>query len=195
MKTLSLFVLIFSFCAFPAKPKTAAEPSVLMEVNLEGSSIIINGDSNIKKWDTKANKFSGQGSFQIKDGALKKINSFTLTLDTNEIKSGSDSMDGKTAKALETEKFPQITCTLKSSTINGDTVTGSMEYNLHGIKKTFDINPKVTLTGNEIVVEGEQDISMTDFQITPPENKILFVTATAKPELKIKFKLNLKTKN
>jgi polyisoprenoid-binding protein YceI len=195
MKTFSLFVLLFSFCAFPAKPQKTTEPAVLMEVNSEGSSIVIYGDSNLHKWDTKANKYSGSGSFVLKEGKLQKINNFSLTLVSNEIKSDSDSMNEKTAAALETEKFPQVTCTIKSSSINGDNVSGSMEYDLHGVKKNFDFKSKVTITGNDMVVEGEQDILMTDFKIDPPKTKVVFITATAKPELKIKYKLTLKTRN
>jgi hypothetical protein len=165
-----------------------------MNSDQSSSSITIYGDSNLHKWDIKATKFNGTGSFVLDGGKLKTISSFSLTLETKEIKSDSDSMNEKTAKALEPDKYPQIVCTIKSSYVSGDTVTGSMEYNLHGVKKTIDFSSKITNSKDSLVVEGEQDLVMTDFGITPPKTQILFVTTTAKPELKIKYKLTLKAK-
>lgn len=201
MKHISLILIFLSFSAF-SKTTTKAKklpvvvpvPAVVMELNQALSSLNIYGDSNIKKWDTKAVKFSGTGSFEMEGEKIKKINSFIFSLDSADIKSGSDTMDEHTANALEVAKFPKITGTIKESTVAENKVTGTMEFDLHGVKKSLPFTSTISLSGSKLTVEGEQPLNITDFGIIPPATKIIFVTATAKPEINIKYKLELETK-
>lgn len=184
MKLISLLLIFFSLAAYPGD----------MELNTSGSSLNIYGDSNIKKWETKVVKFGGKGSFEVQGDKLKKINSFTIDFDTKDIKSGSDTMDEHTSIALEVEKFPKITGTIKESAIVDNKVTGTMEFDLHGFKKTLPFNSAINLSAGKLTVEGEQILNITEFGIAPPVTKIIFFSATVKPEIIIKYKLDLETK-
>ncbi len=197
MKIISFSLLLISICAFGAKAKKTKTlpPSTQMEIILSESNITIFGDSNLHRWEIKANNFKGSGSFDIFEGKLKDIKNFLLTVDAKEIKGDSDSMNEKIAMALESEMYSQIVCTIKTSAIKEDNLTGTIEFIIHGIKKSFDFNSKVTFSEKALTVEGDQNLLMTDFQIEPPVTKILFLKAKAKPELKIKYKLILKSKN
>lgn len=195
------FALILFFLSFSAYSKTTKKlpvptpvPAVVMELNQGASSLEVFGDSNIKKWETKIVKFNSRGSFEVEAEKLKKINSFSIDFDSKDIKSGSDSMDEHTATAMEVEKFPKITGIIKESTITENKVTGTIEFDLHGVKKTVPFSSTINLSAGKLTVEGEQILNITDFGITPPATKIIFVTATAKPEINIKYKLELVTK-
>lgn len=184
---LLLFGLAFlSISAFPA--------TVNLEINLGGSLITITGDSNIKEWETKSYKFGGNGSFEIENKVLKKINKFSITLDPSQIKAKPRSMNKKIAKTLEIEKFPVITGTIKDSTVKGNKISGKIEFNLHGIKKSLPFNSTISYKNGSFIVKGEQELDMTLFGITPPVSKILFITATVGSDLKIKYKLELVSK-
>jgi YceI-like domain len=188
MKLISFLLIFISLTVYP---KTIVKN---MEINEGGSSLNIYGDSSLKKWETKALKFSGKGSFKVEGNILKKINSFTLDLDSKDIKSGSDTMDEHTATALEIEKFPKITGMIKESAISENKVTGTIEFDLHGVKKVLPFTSTINLSHEKLTVEGEQFLNISDFGIIPPTTKILFFSATAKPEINIKYKFELEAK-
>lgn len=184
MKLISLFLIFISLATYPRD----------MELSTSGSSLQIYGDSNIKKWETKVLKFSGKGSFEVEGDKLKKINSFTIDFDAKDIKSDNDTMDEHTATALEVEKFPKITGMIKESTVVENRVIGAIEFDLHGVKKTLPFNSTFNLSAGKLTVEGEQILNITEFGITPPVTKIIFFSATVKPEIIIKYKLDLEAK-
>ena len=186
MKLISFLLILISLTVYPNV--------INLGINAMDSSLIINGDSSLKKWETKAIKFTGMGSFEMEGETLKKINSFTIDLESKDIKSGSDSMDEHAATALEVEKFPKITGTIKESTILENKVTGTIEFNLHGVKKVLPFTSSINLSDKKLTVEGKQLLNITDFGITPPITKILFFSATVKPEINIKYKFDLEAK-
>ena len=183
MKLLSIALFFISLPAFSA--------TVNMAVDLGGSLITIHGDSNLKKWVVKAKSFSGSGSFEMEGERLKEVKDFTLTLDAKKIKGGRHSMDKKTAETLDVAHFPIIAGTIKKSTIKDHAINGLMEFNLHGVKKTLKFSAQLSYSRGRIKVEGEQNLDMTDFGISPPVSKILFLTATVMPKLVIKYKFEL----
>jgi len=192
MKLISLLTILIPLTIYP---KTIAKkPVINMEVNAMSSSFNIYGDSSLKKWETKVTTFYGKGSFEMEGEKIKKINSFTIDLESKDIKSGSDTMDEHTASALEIEKFPKITGTIKNSTISENMVTGTMEFDLHGVRKSVPFNSTISLSSGKLTVEGEQLLNITDFGITPPITKILFFSATVTPEINIKYKFDLEAK-
>ena len=184
------FMKLIAFALFFLSFSTFAK-TVNMNLDLSGSKITIYGDSNIKGWHISAKKFSGTGSFDMDGETLKKVNSFTITLEAAEVKAKSRSMNRKAAKALEVDKFPKITGTIKKSSVKGNTVTGTMEFNLHGIKKSLPFKSTVSFKRGNLIVEGEQNLDMTHFGIKPPVSKIIFITATTRPGLRIEYKLEL----
>lgn len=191
---MKLISLVFIFISLTVFAKSTAKKPLNMELNTEGSSLNIFGDSNIKKWETKVIKFRGKGSFEIEDKKLLKINSFTIDFESKDIKSGNNTMDEHTGAALEVEKFPKITGMIKDSIIADNKVTGTIEFDLHGVKKSLPFTSTFNLSQDKLTVEGEQILNMKDFEITPPVTKIIFFSATAKPEINIKYKLDLEAK-
>jgi hypothetical protein len=192
MKLFSFLLIFISLGVYPKIP--AKKTAIKMEINTLGSSLNIYGDSSLKKWETKAIKFTGKGSFEVEGAILKKINSFTFDLESKDLKSGSDTMDEHTATALEVEKFPKITGTIIESSISENKVTGTIRFDIHGVIKILPFTSTINLSPKNLTVEGEQFLNITDFGITPPITKILFFSATVTPEINIKYKFELETK-
>ena len=119
------------------------------------------GTSTLHAWTmtSTTGTFSGTVSANTIQDVTYKMGSKTL-------KSGKGPMDTNAYKAVQADKFPNITFTATSLNIGKGTMTGKLTVT--NVTKTITLPVNVTKNGNSYTVWGQANIKMTDYGITPP---------------------------
>lgn len=139
-------------------------------------AVTLNGTSNLHDWEMKAVK--GQSEIRFVMDASNKVTSLTklsFTLPAKNLKSKHSAMDKNTYKALNTDKNPDISFVLTSSTV---TTISSNKYQFNCIGKLTiaGVTKETTLKAIAIYnpadktlnVTGTQKMNMTDYGVKPP---------------------------
>jgi polyisoprenoid-binding protein YceI len=161
--------------------------------------MIIHGTSTLHNWQCKVEQPSGQLIAEMENGNIKNIKSLALGVIVLSIKSIDEkgayyekSMDKNVYKALQAEKFPNITFTL--SRINKKVLTGkSIILEAVGILRIAGVNREILVQvqsipmAGGIMFEGKLPIKMTDYKIEPPT--AIFGTIKTGDEVTLDFKM------
>tara|TARA_R110002050_G_scaffold100607_1_gene208331 strand:+ start:10354 stop:10938 length:585 start_codon:yes stop_codon:yes gene_type:complete len=153
------------------------------------STLTVLGTSSIHDWHITTETQSGKIVFI--DVNTCKIEKCDISVVAESLKSGKNSMDKNTYKALKTDDYKTINFQLTdikdvSKKENGTYAVQSLGYlTITGVKKQITLNFTVDTSGGKINLTGEKKIKMTDFNIDPP--KALFGTITTGDDLTIKF--------
>lgn len=161
--------------------------------------MIIHGTSTLHNWQCKVEQPSGQLTGELENGNIKDIKSLAMGVIVTSIRSIDDkgeyyekSMDKNVYKALQAEKYPNITFTL--SRINKRTSAGKnigLEatgvLRIAGASKEITIQVQSTPVTGGIVFEGKVPIKMTDYKIEPPT--AIFGTIKTGNEVTLEFKM------
>jgi YceI-like domain len=162
-------------------------------VDNEKSKMKIAGTSFLHDWETKVEKLSGEGFFEIKKDNVSDIKSFYLKVDPVSIKSGNDGIDEKTHNALKAQTYPVIRATIKNikKLESGAKVEGIVDIFVGGVTQSVPFLADLKKAGDHsLVIEGEKKLSMKSFQIDPPS--VWFFKAG--DEVDVSFSLFLKVK-
>lgn len=110
---------------------------------------------------------------------------FDITVPALTLKSTKDGLDKNMYKALKTEKFPEITFSMKRM----DGAPGALKaigtLTVAGVEREVTLPLKTMRKGDGLGVTGELDILMTDYGIAPP--KAMMGMVKADPKIKITF--------
>lgn len=167
--------------------------SVAQQFNLNNqeSTLTVYGTSSLHDWHIVTENQNGKIVFKdINTSDIEKLN---ISVKTESLKSGKNSMDKNTYKALKTDDYETITfqlvkidnVTKKSESKFAIKATGDLT--ITGVKKRISLNFDIDIsTAKSITLSGEKTIKMTDFNVDPP--KALFGTITTGDEITIKFK-------
>lgn len=179
-KLLSLLILLFTISLSQAQ-----------QFNLSNneSTLTVLGTSSLHDWHITTETQSGKIVFI--DVNTCKIEKCDISVVAESLKSGKNSMDKNTYKALKTDDYKTINFQLTSiknvtKKEDGTYSIQSIGYlTITGVKKQITLNFTVDTNEGEISLTGEKKIKMTDFNIDPP--KALFGTITTGNDLTIKF--------
>jgi polyisoprenoid-binding protein YceI len=166
-------------------------------LNDQTSFLEVHGTSSLHDWHVDAERQSGKVEISNLDDL--KINVLSFSVVSESLKSGKSGMDKNTYKALKTDKHKTIDFNLtsvKSKELISDNhykvlITGNMT--ICGVTKSVNIELTVKLVGNNLLLEGEKSLLMTDYGIAPP--KALLGTIKTGDEIKIIFKTVFENKN
>ncbi len=155
------------------------------------SKVEILGTSSVHDWESKVENVTGKGNVKLEGSALKELNNLKVVFEVKSIESGKSKMNSLTYEALKEEDHPNIIFSLKelSSTSDGK-VTGTGKLNLAGKIRTVQVNGNIKITGNSVIISGEQPLNMTDYDIEPPT--AMFGTIKVGEEVTIRYNLVLK---
>lgn len=143
----------------------------------ENFDIKLTGTSNVHDWEMKAIKGNSKANFTVNNaGILTSVTSMNFTLPATNLKSKHKGMDKNTYKALNTDKNPNISFVLTSSTIknkggNKYEMTGQGNMTIAGTTLPTELiavlvyNP----TDKSFVVTGIKKMKMTDYKVAPPK--------------------------
>ena len=181
-----------------SKPKPAAAQAVALSALTADakSSLKILGDSTMHKWTVNATKLeltaSAPGSAW--EAAQKgKLEGLKLSVIVDGLKSTeSGSMDKNLYKAMESEKFPNISFAMTSYVIKAGEVSAKGDLSIHGVSKPVELKGKIAGTDKGVSVVGSFDLLMSDYGVKPPVMMLGTVKVVDKVSIAYDFALEPK---
>jgi polyisoprenoid-binding protein YceI len=136
-----------------------------------GSSIKVDGTSNLHDWSMNATKFSCDGKLVLTNGQLKDITALTFVLPVQNLKSKESLMDTRAYKALNEESYDKMTFKLSDATVIEAQklikVTGNLT--IAGVTKAITLQANYAVGADESVqFKSSKAIKMSDFKIKAP---------------------------
>ncbi len=165
MKTIQSFFLTIIFTAISLQ--TNAQRNFTVAAN---STFEVAGTSTVHDWVMKSTEGTGNATLIIKDSKLAGINSLSVSLLAESLKSYKASMDKVAYEAMDTETHKYIEYVLKSAEKVDETtwnLTGV--YTIAGVSKEYKTQVKVTASKGNIILQGSNQITFGDFEMTPPK--------------------------
>jgi len=158
----SLIALVFLAMATTSFAQTRYAMSTDAEIKVAGTS-------TLHDWEMITEKATGQAVFTLDNGVLKGIQSLSVTMVAESMKSGKSQMDKNAYKALKSDKNPNIKYTLKDiKPGQGDSWTATGDLTIAGVTKTLTIPVVAKRVGTAYEFSGSIATKLTDFKIDPP---------------------------
>lgn len=149
-------------------------------------SLKVSGTSTLHDWDMTSTKATGQAMLELENGALKGIQSLSVEMMAESLKSGKSQMDGNAYKALKTKQYPKISYTLKSiKRGQGDAWSATGDMTIAGVTKPLTMSVTAKKQGEVYEFTGSVPFKLTDFKIDPPT--AMLGTVKTGNEVKITF--------
>ncbi|WP_034923846.1 YceI family protein [Gillisia sp. CAL575] len=166
------------------------------KLNNTNSNLLVDGTSNIHDWTIEAENTNGLLIVNFNEENLEKITKLEFSAVAESLVSGKSGMDKNTYKALNTDKYKNITFTLNK--VNGIEKISESDYKVKttgsltiaGVKKQVSLNFNVKRATDQLVLTGQYKLNMTDFGIDPPT--AMFGTIKTGEEVLIKFESHFK---
>lgn len=150
------------------------------KISSKNVKTVVTGTSTMHDWTMTSN--TGTFTANVSGNTLTDIH---YNLGSKTLKSGKGAMDTNAYKALEADKFPNITFTATSVNIGKGTMTGKLKVT--DVTKTVSFPVSVTKTGSGYTISGTESIKLTDYGVTPPS----FMMNTVKTGNDIKITVTL----
>jgi polyisoprenoid-binding protein YceI len=189
------------FTAFAAL-SIAAQADTSYIAQPKGSSLKIDGSSNIHAWTAQTTVIGGRmdldSNFPLdpskeppKDLKVKPF--VEVTIPVRQLQSsGKAPMDSVMHEHMKADEFPRIKYSLIEMTSKGKTNTGLLftakgALTVAGVTKTNEFDVVISKVDDKIKVSGVTDLKMTDFGISPPAPKIALGAIKTADDVKITF--------
>ena len=154
------------------------------------TTITIAGTSTMHDWTMTSEVANYNASFEVNaDGTPSALNSVTVTVPAESLKSKEKAMDKNAYKSLMTDKYKDITFKLTSSKITGKTITCNGNLTISGTTKPVDVEVTYEVKNGNLVCKGSKNIKMTDFKVEPPT--FMFGAIKTGDEITISFDVTL----
>ncbi len=163
-----------------------------------GVKITIEGTSNIHDWEMNSDKGSCAATFSFNaNGGLAGVSFLGFAMAAESLKSEHKAMDKNTYKAMNTDKYPNISFTISSCTVqpsggNNYVLKTKGKLTISGVTKDVDISGACAFNpaDKSITCAGSYPMKMTDYNVTPPS--IMFGTIKTGNAITVKFSFVLK---
>ncbi len=161
-----LIIILLGYC-----PGIFSQQTVKFQP--EGSSMQINGTSNLHDWQEVIEKFNVSLVFSSDNKVITGIDKITFTCKATSLISDNSIMTNKTHNALKVEQHPDIKfifSELDQFQNNGSLISGSVTGNLTlaGVVKKITLPFKGSISSDMLTLKGSKQLNMTDFKIDPP---------------------------
>jgi polyisoprenoid-binding protein YceI len=166
---------------------------------LDKSTLKVTGTSTLHDWEANAETINSYIDFDIAalegDTISNPVNSLSLTIPVEDLKSGKDKMDKNMYEALKKDDFPNIMFKLNDAElVNTDSTLTSMEMDVTGNLTIAGTSNVITLpvTGNKLEdgsfkFTGSYEMNMKDFDVDPPS--VMFGTIKSGEMVTISFEM------
>ena len=177
-------------------PQVLSAQSVYKIAAGKDVNVKVLGSSNVHDWTMTATGIESQGEFKVDDEQLKSLTAFSFAVEAKSLKSEHESMDNRTYKAMNADKFPKITYRLTSAAIstvakNKFLIKATGDLTISGASQTVTLLVNATVNAdNTITCTGSQKIKLTDYKIQPPS--FMLGAMKVANDLTIQFNLNYK---
>lgn len=153
------------------------------------SKLTVTGTSSLHDWEEVAEQKSGSLALEP-GGGSPSITSLSFAVEAESLKSGKSGMDKNTYKALNTDKYKQITYKLKNvKSISGNGSAHKLvavgQLTISGKTNTVEIAMDLSIGGDQVTLKGSKALKFTDFGLEPP--KALMGTIKTGDEIVVHF--------
>ncbi|WP_179351989.1 YceI family protein [Winogradskyella vidalii] len=192
IKSPLLFLTVFLCSLFTFQIATSQNYTL----NNSSSTLEVHGTSSIHDWILETEKQSGK--IVISNTEELAIETLSITVEAESLKSGKSSMDKNTYDALDTDDHKtmdfNLTSVKKVDKLSDQSfkVSASGKMTIAGVTKTMSVDLTLKIEGTKVLLNGEKSFNMTDFGIDPP--KALLGTIKTGDAIKIVFKSVFETK-
>lgn len=162
-----------------------------------GSSLYLEGDSTLHKYQMHANSLQGSASVPAGDllKALKAgtVKDMSFVVPVKDFKSRESGLDDNAYKALKSKDNPNITFALKSETLKAGTaadtyvMTAKGDLTIAGTTAPVVLKADVTVKDGTVELKGDQKLKMSDFKVTPPSISLLVTAITCTDDIDIHY--------
>ncbi len=111
------------------------------------------------------------------------------TAEVVKFNSGNSNRDSHVMEVVEALKYPTISFKSNDIKLNGEDLTVSGLLTFHGVTKEITMKGKAKFEGNSLVVDGDFQISLTEFKVKRPT--LLFIPSDDSLKIIIHAKFNL----
>lgn len=186
----SILLLAFPFCTLIAAGDHAKGDYILTREY----TVTIEGTSNLRDWKENVGQVTGDMTAAVNaDGSVELI-LIRIKMQVLSIKSDMGRvMDNKTYEALKATAYPEILFTVKTPLKLTPVSQGRQPINLVGdlflagvYRPVVMQVKKLAVDHDNLLIEGSENIRMTDFGVKPPS--ALFGTMKASSDITIHFK-------
>lgn len=133
------------------------------------SAFEVAGTSNVHDWSMKSSEGNGTANLTVIDSKLADINSLSISLLAESLKSTKTSMDDVAYETLDTKTYKTIKYVLKSATkVNETTWNLSGTYTIAGISKEYKTVVNITAGNGNFILRGSNQITFADFGMSAP---------------------------
>ncbi|TDO97653.1 YceI family protein [Flavobacterium sp. 245] len=184
LRKIKLLAIVISF--FGITSFACAQKSYTLD---NKSTFSVLGTSTLHDWEMKSSSGTGAANFTITNSRLTEIESLSVVLSAESIKSEKKSMDKVAYETLKTDKQKNIKYVLKSAEkVNETTWELTGTYTIAGVSKILKTTVKTTITKDGLNIQGSNKITFTDFGMKSPT--ALLGTIKTGQDLTLKFNLN-----
>ncbi|RED22036.1 YceI-like domain-containing protein [Flavobacterium cutihirudinis] len=181
IKFIATVITIFGITSFATAQKSYTLDSK--------SAFSVAGTSTLHDWEMKSASGTGSANLTIANSKLTDIESLSVTLLAESIKSEKKSMDKVAYEALKTDKNKNIKYVLKSAEkVNETTWELTGTYTIAGVSKVYKTTAKTTVTKEGLNLQGSNKITFAEFGMKAPT--AMLGTIKTGQDLTVKFNLN-----
>jgi polyisoprenoid-binding protein YceI len=158
------------------------------QIDPRSSTLWADARSSLHPIHVETNGFEGYLQAEISAGGVQIGLPLQVELDARLLKSGNGLLDGELQRRLETRKFPRVVGVGRELTA----IAGSPgryrirgDLTLHGVTRTLETEITVGAFDGKLELQGEKEIDMRDFGLTPPK----FLMLRVYPEVRVRVRL------
>ena len=157
----------------------------------DDSYLSISGTSTLNAWTMNSDEGKYRVDFEISDKGLpSKLNSLSLSVPCESLKSGHSAMDKNAYSALDANSNKSITFILTSSIISPGKIECTGNLSVAGTTKSISLEAEYQVLENHaLLFTGKKKLKMSDFGIEPPS--FMFGTVSTGDEITVSFNVKL----
>lgn len=185
-------VKVISVCAFVLLGFTGSATARRLVLG-EGSGLWLEGDSTLHVFHSTATELRASGEADASKPLLEgAMSDFSFTVPVRGLKSGKVGLDQNMRKALKADQFPEIVFRLsrlsrEEGSEGGARFEAAGTLTVAGRDKEVLLRPEAREEGGRFMIEGTQDLRMTDFGVKPPV--MMLGAVRTRNEVKIRYRI------
>lgn len=161
------------------------------------TKVAIEGTSTFHDWDMASEKANCDISFAFDGTNITGLSSLLFTVQAETLKSHHSGMDKNAYKALNTEKYPDISfsssyANIRANGANSYVISAKGKLTISGVSKDVWLAGVTTVNPADMSLQtvGSLKLKMSEYNVEPPS--FMFGAMKTGDEITIKFNVNLK---
>jgi polyisoprenoid-binding protein YceI len=161
------------------------------------AKIVVKGTSTLHNWNVASENAVCDIAFKFDGANITGLSSILFTVGVKTLKSDHKAMSKNMYKALNSEKFPEITyhssyANIRATGKDAYVISAKGELTISGVSKNVWLAAVTTVNPTDMSVQtiGSIRIKMSEYKIDPPS--LMLGTVNVGDEITVQFNLNLK---